>query len=117
MSRIAITAPRTQKVADMRSAITIVSMLAGLTSAAAQEAGDPRLGLDVARESCASCHAILRVEDRSPNPNAPTFAHIANVPGMSAMALHVALQSPSTIWAAKPMATNRRRSDTFGPSF
>jgi mono/diheme cytochrome c family protein len=78
----------------MRTAITIVSMLAGLSSAAAQEAGDPPLGLDVARESCAPCHAILRVEDRSPNPNAPTFAHIANFPGMSAMALHVALQSP-----------------------
>jgi mono/diheme cytochrome c family protein len=78
----------------MRSAITIISMLAGLAPAAAQEAGDPRLGLDVARESCASCHAILRVEDRSPNPNAPTFAHIANVPGMTATALHVALQSP-----------------------
>jgi hypothetical protein len=25
--------------------------------------------------------------------------------------------APSTIWAAKPMATNNRRSDTFGPSF
>jgi mono/diheme cytochrome c family protein len=74
----------------MRTAITIVSMLAGLASAAAQEAGDPRLGLDIARESCASCHAVLRVEDRSPNPNAPSFSHIANVPGMSAMALHVA---------------------------
>ena len=91
----AITAlPKSQTVADMRTAISIVSMLAGLASAAAQEAGDPRLGLDVARESCASCHAVLRVEDRSPNPNAPSFSHIANVPGMSAMALHVALQSP-----------------------
>ncbi|MDF2971494.1 MAG: cytochrome c [Microvirga sp.] len=78
----------------MRTAITIVSMLAGLSSAAAQDAGDPRLGLDVARESCATCHAILRVEDRSPNPNAPSFSHIAKVPGMTAMALHVALQSP-----------------------
>jgi mono/diheme cytochrome c family protein len=78
----------------MRTAKTIAFMLAGLAPAAAQEAGDSRFGLDVARESCATCHAILRVEDRSPNPNAPTFAHIANVPGMSAMALHVALQSP-----------------------
>jgi mono/diheme cytochrome c family protein len=78
----------------MRSAITIASMLAGLAPAAAQEAGDPRVGLDVARESCATCHAILRVEDRSPNPDAPSFSHIANVPGMTAMALHVALQSP-----------------------
>jgi mono/diheme cytochrome c family protein len=78
----------------MRTAITIVSMLAGLSSAAAQDAGDPRLGLDVARESCAPCHAILRVEDRSSNPNAPSFSHIAKVPGMTAMALHVALQSP-----------------------
>jgi hypothetical protein len=58
----------------MQSLLPMLSVLIGLAPAAAQEAGDPRLGLDVARESCASCHAILRVEDRSPNPNAPTFA-------------------------------------------
>jgi mono/diheme cytochrome c family protein len=88
-----VSLPQSQTIGDMRTAITIVSMLAGLASAAAQDAGDPRLGLDVARESCATCHAILRVEDRSPNPNAPSFSHIAKVPGMTAMALHVALQS------------------------
>jgi mono/diheme cytochrome c family protein len=76
----------------MRSAVLL--LLLGTSAASAQESGDPRLGLEVATEACASCHAILRVEDRSRNPNAPPFAEIANVPGMTAMALQVALQSP-----------------------
>ena len=81
-----------ETVGDMRSAILFV--LLGMSAASAQESGDPRLGLEVAMEACASCHAILRVEDRSRNPNAPPFAEVANVPGMTATALQVALQSP-----------------------
>ena len=69
-------------------------MLIGISAASAQETGDPRLGLEVATEACASCHAVLRVEDRSSTPNAPPFADIANVPGMTTIALQVALQSP-----------------------
>src|SRR5215203_4429431 len=78
----------------MRSLLTVLSVLVGLSTAAAQETGVPKLGLEVATESCASCHAVLRVEDRSPNPDAPPFAQIADVPGMTATALQVALQSP-----------------------
>src|SRR5215212_6228503 len=76
----------------MRSAVLF--LLLGMSAASAQGSGDPRLGLEVATEACSSCHAILRVEDRSRNPNVPPFAQIANVPGMTAMALQVALQSP-----------------------
>src|SRR3954452_12844255 len=76
----------------MRSAVLF--LLLGMSTASAQETGDPRLGLEVATEACASCHAVLRVEDRSPNPNAPPFADIANVRGMTAIALQVVLQSP-----------------------
>jgi len=75
----------------MRSLLRAAYMLIGMSAASAQESGDPTLGLEVATEACA---AILRVEDRSRNPNAPPFAQIANVPGMTATALHVALQSP-----------------------
>src|SRR3954463_16495942 len=79
----------------MRSLLlTAAYMLLGTSAASAQETGDPRLGFEVATEACASCHAVLRVEDRSPNPNAPPFADIANVRGMTAIALQVALQSP-----------------------
>ena len=78
----------------MWALVTTFCVLIGISAAAAQERGDPELGLQVATESCASCHAILRVEDRSPNPHAPPFAHIADVPGMTATALQVALQSP-----------------------
>jgi len=78
----------------MRALVMIVCVLVGITTAAAQETGVPKLGLEVATESCASCHAVLRVENRSPNPNAPPFAQIADIPGMSAKALQVALQSP-----------------------
>src|SRR4051794_24730713 len=70
----------------MRS-FTVACLLIGTSAAFAQETGDPRLGLEVATEACASCHAVLRVEDRSPNPNAPPFADIANVRGMTAIAL------------------------------
>src|SRR3954470_24533689 len=78
----------------MRSLLTAVCMVLGISAAFAQETGDPRLGLEVATDACASCHAVLRVEDRSPNPNAPPFAQIASVPGMTATALQIALLSP-----------------------
>ena len=43
---------------------------------------------------CASCHAVAAGQTRSPNPKAPTFEAIANAPGMTLMALNVALHTP-----------------------
>ena len=75
-------------------------------SAIAQEAGDPRAGLEFARTNCTSCHAVNNGEATSPNKNAPAFATVAKMPGMTGTALAVWLQSshptmPDFIIAAK----------------
>ena len=46
-----------------------------------------------ADQACASCHAVAAGETRSPNSKAPTFETIANAPGMTLMALNVALHT------------------------
>jgi len=51
-------------------------------------------GLILARQLCSECHAVERAPSRSPNPASPPFETIANVPGMTGMALSAALQSP-----------------------
>ncbi len=59
----------------------------------AQDEGDARQGQAFAQRVCAQCHAVGRSQSASPNPNAPTFPVIAEVPGMTALALTVVLQS------------------------
>jgi mono/diheme cytochrome c family protein len=61
--------------------------------AQAQESGEPRRGLAVARTNCAGCHAITRGEGSSPNPLAPAFERVANTPGMTALALNHLMHS------------------------
>ncbi len=51
-------------------------------------------GLILARQLCSECHAVERTPARSPNPASPPFQTIANVPGMTGIALSAALQSP-----------------------
>ena len=59
----------------------------------AQETGQTGKGLALAQQVCAECHAIDKRQVRSPNPAAPRFEAVANVPGMTAIALTVALQT------------------------
>ena len=59
----------------------------------AQEAGDPRAGLRLARDVCAACHAVEAGQNRSPRAQAPTFTRIALIPGMTTTALTVALRT------------------------
>jgi cytochrome c len=66
----------------------LMMVLALGSMAQAQESGEPRRGLAVARANCASCHAVARGERSSPNPSAPPFARVANMPGMTALALN-----------------------------
>jgi mono/diheme cytochrome c family protein len=88
---------------------TLLSLvLLGAQAVRAQDSGDPREGLAFAREVCASCHAILAGQTRSPNPQAPTFERIASVPGMTPLALTVVLQTshktmPSIMLQAKEL--------------
>ncbi len=83
--------------ANMRhtSAVAIVLAAAvAATSVAAQETGDVKQGLSLARQVCAECHAVQAHDLRSPNPRAPTFVDIARTPGMTYTALTIALTTP-----------------------
>lgn len=51
-------------------------------------------GAEYARRVCAGCHAVEAGESQSPNPNAPAFEVVANIPGMTAIALNAWLHSP-----------------------
>jgi mono/diheme cytochrome c family protein len=75
----------------------VCSVLAGITITVgnlhAQEVGNANQGLRIARAVCAECHLVDKVPGRSSNAAAPTFEHIANIPGMSSAALTAALRT------------------------
>ena len=73
-----------------------------------QELGNAQRGLDLAQSTCAVCHGT-RKGKTSANRQAPPFDAIAQVKGMSAMALNVALLSshrsmPNIVLDAKERA-------------
>ena len=80
-----------------RGGLMIWSVLAGMTitvgNLEAQEVGNPNQGLRLAHTLCAECHLVDKVAGQSPNRDAPTFEHIANIPGMSSIALAAALRT------------------------
>lgn len=63
--------------------------------ALAQEVGDAAAGRTVARELCAACHAVEPGAAEKPG-GPPSFVRIAAVPGMTATALRVVLQTAPT---------------------
>ena len=73
---------------------TFVLAVAIVAPLRAQDAGDPRYGLSLARQVCFECHAIQPQQLMSPNPRAPTFPQLAATPGMTSAALTVALTTP-----------------------
>jgi mono/diheme cytochrome c family protein len=81
-----------------RSTISVCLLVfAGMTFTAgnlqAQEIGNPSQGLRIARTVCAECHLVDKLPGQSPNLVAPTFEHIANIPGMNSAALTAALRT------------------------
>lgn len=76
-----------------RTCVLLALALLSTSGPHAQELGDARAGLSVAREACTSCHAVLAGETNSPNRQAPSFEQIAQVPGMTVTALTVVLQT------------------------
>jgi len=74
--------------------VTLLALLAANSPVQAQKIGDPQKGLALARSVCSECHAIGRGQVGSPNSNAPTFADLANTPGMTTIALYAALTTP-----------------------
>lgn len=76
----------------IRLALAAVSACLLLAPAWAQELGDVARGRALAEQVCARCHSLQR-NAASPNPDAPPFAVVAEVPGMTSLALTVSLQS------------------------
>jgi mono/diheme cytochrome c family protein len=68
-------------------------LLAGGGPNARAQDGNVQRGLTLAQDLCTTCHAIHRGAALSPNVQAPTFEMIASVPGMTALALGVALRT------------------------
>ena len=62
-------------------------IIANTSSVRAAQIGSVEQGLMIARARCAECHLVVKERGRSTHDNAPTFAVIANTPGMSAAAL------------------------------
>lgn len=73
--------------------ILFLLFMMGSSALQAQDLGNKRAGLQIAREVCASCHAVEPGQDHSPHPQAPSFERIARVPGMTTAALTVALRT------------------------
>jgi mono/diheme cytochrome c family protein len=75
------------------AALAVVALSAAAVPACAQEGGEPARGLAVARQLCATCHAVVKGQSVSPNILAPPFERVANVSGMTAVALNHLLHS------------------------
>jgi mono/diheme cytochrome c family protein len=88
-----ITVSRLMKMAIV-SGTTLVTTIAALSgSAGAQtDSASIQAGRQLADTQCAQCHGVDR-KAQSTNPSAPAFEDIANVPGMTATALTVALRT------------------------
>ena len=71
----------------MRSLLAAVILSAAAGAALAQEVGDPAAGHAYATENCAECHAVEPGDYDSPLYEAPGFEEVANIPGMSRIAL------------------------------
>jgi len=79
-------------------ALLTLGAVAGVLSAAvgdaqAQQAGNPQKGLRLARQICSQCHLVDNVVGRSSNPDAPTFATIAQTSGLTSAALIAMLRT------------------------
>jgi cytochrome c len=80
----------------MRRTVLLAAAIASavpMAQSMAQDIGQPGRGLELARQLCAQCHAVETRQARSPNDNAPRFEAVAAIPGMTAMALSVALNT------------------------
>src|SRR5262245_7393170 len=93
-------------IATLTGSIAIAATALAGPSAMAQDTS--AAGLALARQLCSECHDVERSpQPRSPNPAAPPFATIANVPGMTGMALSAALQSPHRTMPNVMLDTNQ----------
>src|SRR6516165_11122184 len=89
------------------SAAALLVLLVGASHA---QVGNRENGLALAQQVCSECHAIRAGQARSPNSRSPTFSELATTPGMTSIALTVALTTPH---AGMPMfmLTAQQRED------
>ncbi|WP_244564766.1 c-type cytochrome [Rhizobium sullae] len=81
---------------DIAMRTATVAVIAGTFAAVpAARAQDILHGHRLALEVCATCHAVLADQTRSPVAEAPSFEAVAVTPGMTAMALNVWLTAQS----------------------
>ena len=74
--------------------LTVAAVIcAAAGSAQAQQAGSVQRGLKFARQACSECHLVVKEAGRSTNPDAPTFAAIAQTRGLTSAALRSALRT------------------------
>jgi mono/diheme cytochrome c family protein len=78
----------------MRPLIYSAAFLAVLADAGHAQVGNRENGLALAQQVCSECHAIRAGQARSPNSRSPTFSELATTPGMTPIALMVALTTP-----------------------
>ena len=81
---------------------TFMSLSAAIEFGQAQGVGDPKEGLALAQQVCSRCHATVAAQVNSPNTRAPRFPDLATTPGVTGVALFVALTTPH---AGMPMFT------------
>ncbi|MGA7005200.1 MAG: cytochrome c [Pseudolabrys sp.] len=78
---------------NIRAFLCITAIMASAATGRAAQIGSVEQGAAIARERCAECHLTVEENGRSTNEKAPTFARIANTPGMTAAALRAALNT------------------------
>lgn len=77
----------------MRAALLVAVFLCLAAPASAQDSAGIARGRYYAVRACGDCHAVTVDQTQSANPAAPTFAAVANTPGMTPMALNVWLHT------------------------
>jgi mono/diheme cytochrome c family protein len=77
----------------LASSIAFLAPLLASGLIRAQPMDQPKQGLALAQQICAQCHAVEPGSLNSPNPAAPRFEDIANIPGMTAAAISATLHT------------------------
>jgi mono/diheme cytochrome c family protein len=79
----------------MKRAICLATFLAlSAVGPGHAQVGNPQEGSAWAQQVCSVCHAVGRGQVRSPNARSPAFSELATTPGMTSVALMVALTTP-----------------------
>lgn len=85
---------------------------AAIGGASAQQEGLADQGERLARQTCLSCHAIGRNQTVSPVTDAPAFQTLAATPGVTSIALTVALSSAHKTMPNIPLSPEEMRDIT-----